>query len=510
MLLDRNEIINNRYRKVDDMRKEGIEPYPRKFEPTHLSGDILANPDSFIESGEDVRVAGRIMTMRKFGKAAFFHIQDDGGRIQIHVRKGETPDEYIDLFKKYVDGGDIVGVEGTVFRTKTEEVTVLVKRLVMLSKAVRPLPEKWHGLRDREQRYRQRYVDLFANEDVLATFKARTDIINSMRVFLNDKGYVEVETPMMQPIYGGALARPFVTHHNTLDMRLYLRIAPELYLKRLVVGGMHKVYEINRNFRNEGISTVHNPEFTMLELYTAYWDYNDTLNLVEQLLKDACQQLHGKLTFPYGEIEIDFNGEWKRLTILEAIKETLGLDADWNMPADDARAIVLDNVADIKKEEIKDWNSDQLIMLLFESRVEDKLIQPVFITEFPKSASPLAKAKEANPAVAERFELFICGMEVANAYTELNDPAEQYDIFGEQVKRRQAGDDEACMMDEDYIRALEYGMPPTSGLGIGIDRVVMLLTDSHSIRDVILFPHLRPEQEQAEEETGEASSGDKD
>lgn len=493
MVLERNEIILNRYRKIAEMRAEGIDPFPHKFEPTHKSEQILAQAEEMIKSKKKVSVAGRIMSIRSFGKAAFFHIMDGTGRIQIHIRKGSTADKDIEIFKKYIDAGDIVGVDGEVFRTKTGEVTVLAEHLILLAKAVRPLPEKWHGLRDREIRYRQRYVDLIVNEDVRRTFIQRSRIIDSMRRYLNEKGYLEVETPMMQPVYGGAMARPFVTYHNALNMTLYLRIAPELYHKRLVVGGFEKVYEINRNFRNEGISTVHNPEFTMLELYTAYWDYLDTLRLVEDMLKHIAQEVLGTLKFAYGKDEIDLSGEWQKLTILEAIKKHTGVELDWHSPQQEVLNIVAPMV-DASQEELHKLTTDELIMLLFESKVEDHLIQPTFVLEFPKSLSPLAKASPDNPAVAERFELYIARLEIANAYTELNDPEEQYEIFKEQAKKRREGVAEAFMMDEDYIRALEYGMPPTSGLGIGIDRLVMLLTNQHSIREVILFPHLRPEQ----------------
>ncbi|MCD6384897.1 lysine--tRNA ligase [Candidatus Sumerlaeota bacterium] len=500
MVLERNEIILNRYRKISEMRAEGIDPFPHKFDPTHKSKEILDNAEELIKSKEKVRVAGRIMSIRSFGKAAFFHIMDGVGRIQIHIRKGSTPDRDREIFQRYIDSGDIVGVEGEVFRTKTGEVTVLAERLVLLAKAVRPLPEKWHGLRDREIRYRQRYVDLIVNEDVRRTFIQRTQIINSMRQYLNEKGYLEVETPMMQPVYGGAMARPFITHHHALDMTLYLRIAPELYHKRLVVGGFEKVYEINRNFRNEGISTVHNPEFTMLELYTAYWDYRDTLLLVEDLLKHIAREVLGTLTFTYDKDEIDFSGEWQRLTILEAIKKHTGIELNWDQPQQEVLRVVAP-VVEASAKELQELTTDELIMLLFESKVEEQLIQPTFVMEFPRSLSPLAKASADNPAVAERFELFIARLEIANAYTELNDPEEQYEIFKEQARKRQDGVVDAFMMDEDYIRALEYGLPPTSGLGIGIDRLVMLLTNRQSIREVILFPHLRPERPEDNPET---------
>ena len=499
-MLERSELIQNRYNKVDALRQKGINPYINRFDPTHSSQSILDNADALITSEQKVVIAGRVLTIRSFGKAAFFHVMDGSGKIQAFIKSGMLPDEDFALFKEILDSGDIVGIAGIVFRTKTGEITVLAQRLCLLTKSVRPLPEKWHGLRDTDKRYRQRYVDLIVNEDVHKTFETRSRIISSCRRYLDERGYMEVETPMMQPIYGGALARPFVTHHNTLDMDLFLRIAPELYLKRLLVGGFEKVYEINRNFRNEGISIRHNPEFTMLELYTAYWDYKNTAELLEEMIRTIAQDVLGDTKFIYQGDEIDLapaNG-WKRLTMLEAIKAETGHDLHWDEPANAIR-LKIGHLIEAPEGKVKDLSAADLIIELFEQKVEPALIQPTFIMEFPKSKSPLAKTKPDDPLVAERFELFMGKLEIANAYSELNDPAEQLLRFQEQARRRAAGDSEAMCIDEDYVRALEHGMPPASGLGVGMDRVAMLFTDSYSVRDVILFPTLRPE-------TGQPSS----
>jgi len=505
-MLERTELIQNRYNKAEALRENKVNPYVNRFVPTHKSADILENAEAMIDSEEKVSVAGRILTIRTFGKAAFFHILDGKGKIQVFVKKGMIPDEDFSLFKEYIDAGDIVGAQGTVFTTKTGEITVLAKKLFLLSKSVRPLPEKWHGLKDTDTRYRQRYVDLIVNREVQKTFELRSRIIASCRKFLDSKGYIEVETPMMQPIYGGALARPFVTHHNALGIDLFLRIAPELYLKRLVVGGFDKVYEINRNFRNEGISVRHNPEFTMLELYTAYWDYNDTATLLEDMIRFIVKDILGttKITYQGEEIDLDPTGGWKRMTILEAIKTYLDIELSWEEPKQSVISKIKDHIHE-SHGALKDKTAAELILELFEEKVEHQLTQPCFIMEFPKEKSPLAKSKPDEPNVAERFELFVGSLEMANAYSELNDPAEQLTRFEEQAKRRQQGDMEAMCIDEDYIRALEYGMPPASGLGVGMDRLAMLLSDSSSIRDVILFPTLRPESGRVkkEEETGD-------
>ena len=422
------------------------------------------------------------------GKAAFFHLRDGSGKIQVYVRPDQTDAEGYRLFREFLDMGDLVGVRGTVFCTRTGEVTVLARQLVLLSKSVRPLPEKWHGLKDVETRYRQRYADLIVNPHVRRTSLLRSRMISAMRRFLDAEGYVEVETPMLQAVYGGASARPFVTHHNALNLDLYLRIAPELFHKRLVVGGIEKVYEINRNFRNEGISTQHNPEFTMLELYTAYWDYRDTMDLTERLIETVCREVVGSPRLTYRGMEIDLERPWRRAAILELIEEKIGRRLNWDDPPDQVAQCL-----GIAPAEVAGRSTARLVMDVFEERLGDALVGPILVCDFPAELSPLAKRKSDDPLVAERFEVFIGKLEMGNAYTELNDPAEQYQRFQEQAALRGAGDLEAQVMDEDYVRALEYGMPPASGLGIGIDRLAMLLTDSPSIRDVILFPTLRPE-----------------
>jgi len=412
------------------------------------------------------------------------------------------------LFRHSVDMGDWVGVAGPLFRTKTGEITVLANEFGLLSKAVRPLPEKWHGLRDTELRYRMRYVDLIVNPEVRDTFRTRSRTISALRRLLDREGFLEVETPMMQPLYGGASARPFTTHHNALDIPLYLRIAPELYLKRLVVGGLERVYEINRNFRNEGISTHHNPEFTMLELYAALWDFNEMMAFVERIVSTLVGEIRGSMKFAYRGEEIDFTPPWPRITILNALRDKTGANFSW----DQDEAAVRAEAGRLGLELDKDVHDPaDLIIELFEEHVEPTLVQPTFVTEFPKVKSPLAKSKPDAPLIAERFEAFVGHLEVANGYSELNDPQEQHARFVEQVERRRAGDLEAVgEVDVDYVRALEYGMPPTAGLGIGIDRIVMVLTDSASIRDVILFPLMRPmeatEEAKALEET--QASGD--
>ncbi len=500
-LSDHSNLNEVRYQKADTMREIGISPYPPHFTPTHLAQQIVDNPDDFLEK-EDVVVTlmGRAMTVRRMGKAAFFHLTDRSGRIQVHINKKEVSEEGFRAYKEFLDTGDIVGVTGPVFRTKTGEITVMARELSLLTKSTRPLPEKWHGLTDKETRYRQRYADLIANPEVYKTFRMRSRIVGAMRRWLDEEDFLEVETPMMQPLYGGASARPFVTHHNTLDMDLYLRIAPELYLKRLVVGGMHRIYEINRNFRNEGISLQHNPEFTMLELYAAGWNCSDMMDFVERLLTETLRAALGKTTFDYDGKSIEFgNLPWPRLSILEALRKYAHVTLDWDMSIDEVQAAadglhVPDGI-----------NSGvDAIIHLFEENCEAHLVQPTYITEFPKAVSPLAKAKDDDPNVTDRFELYICGMELANGFSELNDPAEQYARFAEQVERKKAGDEEAVgEIDEDYVRALEYGMPPTAGLGVGIDRFVMVATGNPSIRDVILFPLMRSKSTSVD-----ASAGD--
>ena len=495
----RDQLMEIRKEKARAHREAGANPFVNRWLPTHKAAEIREKQDEYVDTEKVVRVAGRALTIRSFGKTNFFHLLDESGRIQVCVMKKQVDPDDFEVFRKRVDTGDIVGVEGTVFVTRTGELTVNAQRFSLLSKAYRPLPEKWVGLTDVEARYRRRYLDLVVNEPVRETFQRRSRIIASVRRQLDGRGYLEVETPMMQPIYGGAAARPFVTHHNALDMPLYLRIAPELYLKRLVVGGFEKVYEINRNFRNEGISVRHNPEFTMLELYTAWWDYTDTMDLLEDILRTTAREVLGTAKVEYQGREIDFESPFARRPMLELVREALRLPDDMPLAWGPDNAAIASQALEAAPAEVqaelreKGGSGDEMLVGLFEECAEGNIWQPTIVRDFPKSLCPLAKCKEGDPHTAERFELFLGGLEMANAYSELNDPEEQLANFRDQVKRREAGDQEATMMDEDYVRALEQGMPPASGLGIGIDRLVMVLTDSASIRDVILFPLMRPE-----------------
>jgi lysyl-tRNA synthetase class 2 len=487
------QILRHRKEKAQFLRDAGVALYPNDFRRTHLVADILA-----VHGEEDaaaleatpipVTVAGRIMALRSFGKATFFHIQDVSGRIQVYAQRDDLGAEAYSIFKKF-EIGDIVGIHGTLFRTKTGELTVKAAGVRLVTKSMRPLPEKFHGLKDVELRYRQRYVDLMVNERSREIFRKRTAIIQFIRNFLNERGFLEVETPMMQPIPGGAAAKPFITHHNALDMDLYLRIAPELYLKRLLVGGFERVYEINRNFRNEGIDTKHNPEFTMIEFYWAYATYEDLMDLTEELFSSLAQAVTGSTTVTYQGHDIDLAHGWQRLSFHESLERIGGVAPEIFLDAQRCREFVLRLGETVGKEE----KLGKLQAKIFDNLVEPKLIQPHFIYGYPTDISPLSRKNDANPDITDRFELFICGQEMANAFSELNDPVDQRERFEEQVRERAQGDDEAHVMDEDYIRALEYGMPPAAGQGIGIDRLVMLLTDSPSIREVILFPLLRPE-----------------
>ena len=470
--------------KLGELRDMGIDPFGSKFERDASAQKIQDDFETM--DGRAVRIAGRIMSKRRHGKAGFANLQDLSGDIQLYFRKDDVGEEKYELFKK-LDMGDILGVEGFVFRTQKGEISVHVQDFTYLSKSLNPLPEKWHGLKDVELRYRQRYVDLIVNPDVRAVFVKRSQIIKEMRTYLDGREFLEVETPMMQPIAGGAAARPFTTHHNALDMSLYLRIAPELYLKRLIVGGLERVYEINRNFRNEGISTKHNPEFTMLELYQAYADYEDMMRLTEDLISSVALKVNGSMIAEFEEQEIDFTPPWRRVTMLDAIKEHTGLDFNLLRSDDEARQAAIGLGMEIKPSETR----GEIINEVFEEFVEDKLIQPTFVYGHPVEISPLAKRNAEHPEFTDRFEVFIMQREIANAFSELNDPLDQRERFVKQVEKRDHGDAEAHMMDEDYLNALEYGMPPAGGLGIGIDRLVMLMTDSSSIRDVILFPTLR-------------------
>jgi lysyl-tRNA synthetase class 2 len=487
-----NDLIEQRIKKLEELRQSGIEPYNGSFYAENHASEVLAKFDSVSTDTLEANptfcsLAGRIISMRDFGKAAFAHIQDTTGKIQLYFKKDMLGEKYL-LIKK-LDIGDIIGLKGRLFRTKTNELTVEVEDFVFLTKSLRPLPEKWHGLKDIETRYRQRYVDLIVNPEVRQTFVKKSIIIKAIRDFLESRDFIEVETPMMHPIPGGATAKPFLTHHNALGIDLYLRIAPELYLKRLLVGGYERVYELNRNFRNEGISTKHNPEFSMLEFYIAYRDYDFLMSFTEELITYVSEKTLGTLKVPYGDTNIDLTPPWPRIPMLDLLVQS-GVPEDIFNDSEKLRAWAKSN--NIETEE--NISSGKILDEIFKEKVEPELIQPVFIVDHPVELSPLAKKKTEKPALAERFELFIASREIANAFSELNDPMEQKQRFISQVEAKAHGDEEAHWMDEDFIRALEYGMPPAAGEGIGIDRLVMLLTNSQSIRDVILFPQLKPEQ----------------
>ncbi len=480
-----------RLARLQTLREDGVKLYPNDFKPDITSAEIALrygdlDEENLAASTDSVKVAGRIMAKRDFGKASFIQIQDRSGRVQAYVKKDILGEKLFAQFKKY-DTGDIVGIEGRLFRTRTKELTIEVHALTLLTKGLSPLPEKWHGLKDVEARYRQRYLDLMVNPGVKDVFLKRTEIIRYLREFLAQRGYLEVETPMLQSVYGGAAARPFTTHHNTLDMDLYLRIAPELYLKRLIVAGFERVFEINRNFRNEGISTQHNPEFTMIEFYEAYATYEDLIELTEELVCEIVKKIHGTLKIEYQGKELDFSRPWQRISVHDAIVKYA--DADEAVFTDKAKAVALAESLGISLH--KDVSHGKALIEIFEKVGEPEFMRPTFVTGYPLEVSPLARKSESDPALVDRFELFIMGKEIANAFSELNDPVDQRERFMGQLAEREAGDDEAHPMDMEYIRALEYGMPPTAGEGIGIDRLVMLLTDSASIRDVILFPLLR-------------------
>jgi len=486
-----SELLLQRRRKVDALWEAGINPYPNDFKPEHTSADVREayGDKEVIEEDAPVFVlAGRLLMRRSFGKAAFVQMQDRKGRVQLYLKKDVLGEELFAEFENY-DLGDIIGVSGRPFRTKTGELSIAVESIRLLTKSLLPLPEKFHGLTDVETRYRQRYVDLIVSPDVREVFFKRSRIVSLIREFMTRHDFLEVETPMMQPIPGGATAKPFITHHNALDMELFLRIAPELYLKRLVVGGLDRVFEINRNFRNEGISVRHNPEFTMMEFYQAYATFEDLMNFTEELLCHVAQEVLGTLDFSYGGMPISFQRPWKRFTVKEAIVHYGEIDAksleDRDLAYAYAKKIGLDLTEDV--------GYGKLITEIFEAVAEPKLIQPTFITAYPTEVSPLSRKNDHDPEFVDRFEFFCAGREMANAFSELNDPRDQKERFLAQVAAKAKGDEEAHYMDEDYIRALEYGLPPTAGEGIGIDRLVMLLTDSPSIRDVILFPQLRKE-----------------
>ncbi|MGA9287354.1 MAG: lysine--tRNA ligase, partial [Anaerobacillus sp.] len=484
-------LLRVRREKLDALKDKNIDPFGHRFDRSHTASKMLEEFDSFTkeelaDQQKTVSLAGRIMTKRGKGKAGFAHVQDLTGQIQLYIRKDTVGDDQYDLFDS-MDIGDIIGVSGEAFKTKVGELSVKASDLHLLSKSLRPLPDKFHGLKDVEQRYRQRYLDLIMSPESKETFISRSRIIQSMRRYLDDHGFLEVETPMMHSIPGGASARPFVTHHNALDMELYMRIAIELHLKRLIVGGMERVYEIGRVFRNEGVSTRHNPEFTMLELYEAYADYKDVMALTEQMVAHIAKEVTGSTTIQYGEYEINLEPEWKRVHMVDAVKEVTGVDF-WNQMTDDeARSIAKEHGVDVKET----MEFGHVVNEFFEQKVEDTLIQPTFVYGHPVAISPLAKKNPEDGRFTDRFELFIVAREHANAFTELNDPIDQRERFEAQLVEREQGNDEAHMMDHDFIEALEYGLPPTGGLGIGIDRLVMLLTNAPSIRDVLLFPQMR-------------------
>jgi len=485
---DENQIIAERRAKLAELRKRGA-AFPNDFAREHLAADLHKAWDA--KSNEEIEpkqlvvaVAGRMMLKRVMGKASFATIQDMSGRIQLYVARDGVGEEAYEAFKHY-DLGDILGAKGTLFKTKTGELSVKVTELRLLVKALRPLPEKFHGLADQEQKYRQRYVDLIMSEETRGVFRTRSHIVQVIREFMTGKGFLEVETPMMQPIPGGANAKPFKTHHNALDMDLFLRVAPELYLKRLVVGGFEKVFEINRNFRNEGISTRHNPEFTMLEFYEAYRDYRYLMDFTEEMLRALAKTVLGETQLRYGEHTIDLGRPFERLSIAQAVRKF--------HPALGSHDALITELKKNGVERNPKAGVGALQLALFEATIEQKLIQPTFIVEYPTEVSPLARRNDANPEVTDRFELYIAGREIANGFSELNDPEDQAARFEEQAKAKAEGDEESMYYDADYIRALEYGLPPTAGEGVGIDRLVMLFTNSPSIRDVLLFPHLRRE-----------------
>ncbi|QCX33776.1 lysine--tRNA ligase [Caloramator sp. E03] len=486
-----NELIRQRIQKLEELKKNGQDPFEIvKYDRSHTSKDVKENFSEL--EGKTVRVAGRLMSKRVHGKAGFSDIHDRYGKLQLYVKIDDVGEEKLKFFKT-LDIGDIIGVEGFVFKTKTDEISVHVKDFVLLTKSLRPLPEKWHGLKDPDLRYRQRYVDLIVNPDVKDTFMKRTQIIKAIRKFLDDREFVEVDTPILSTIASGAAARPFVTHSNALDIDLYLRIATELYLKRLIVGGFEKVYEMGKNFRNEGIDIRHNPEFTAIELYQAYADYNDMMELTENLVAYCAKEVLGTTKVTYQGTEIDFTPPWNRITMIDAVKKYAGVDFKEIKTDEEAREIAKKlNVVDELKKKLSDCTKGDILNAVFEAYAEKHLIQPTFVIDYPVEISPLTKKKKDDPTLTERFEAFVFAREIANAYSELNDPIDQKNRFIQQLKERELGDDEAYMMDDDFVNALEIGMPPTGGLGIGIDRLIMFLTDSYSIRDVILFPTMKP------------------
>ncbi|MCZ6685259.1 MAG: lysine--tRNA ligase [Candidatus Dadabacteria bacterium] len=484
-----NEQFEQRRAKLEELRDSGINPFANDFKPTHLATDLIPKYGELSEEeikgiADEFSLAGRVMSIRDFGKSLFFHISDRSGKIQGYIKKDVVGDDEHKAFKKFVDLGDFIGIKGNLFKTRTGELTLNVTEYKFLTKSLHPLPEKWHGLKDVEIRYRQRYLDLISNPDIKEIFLTRSKIINLIRRFLEERDFVEVETPILHPIAGGAAARPFETHHNALDMDFVLRIAPELYLKRLVVGGIERVYEIGRTFRNEGVSTQHNPEFTMMELYQAYATYEDLMDLTEELICHISHEIKNTLQFEYVDVQIDMTRPWKRMDISESLRQELGD----KILSDDKELFKKADSLGIDHKGIR----GKAITEIFESIFEDKLTNPTFVYGFPLDVSPLARKNEENPEITDRFELYISGREIANAFSELNDPVDQKERFEKQIELKNKGEEEVHEMDQDYITALEHGMPPTAGEGIGIDRLVMLFTNSPSIREVIFFPHLRP------------------
>ncbi len=481
----------HRLEKCNKLREMGLNPYVNSHIITSTIANILekySSSETELPESEEFRAAGRILAKREFGKTAFLTIRDRSGIIQVYIKKALLSEEEFEVYT-LTDIGDFIGVKGTLFRTKTGELTIRAFHYRLLTKTLRDLPEKFHGLKDVETRYRQRYLDLIVNNDVKEVFIKRSQIIKEIRDFFTSCGFVEVETPMMHSLVGGAAAKPFITHHNALDMQLYLRIAPELYLKRLVVGGIERVFELNRNFRNEGVDTKHNPEFTMIEWYMAYADYHTLMDMIEELVTTISQKINNTLQIQFGDLNIDLQRPWARLTMAEAIEKYGNISQDEIADYEKAKAAA----EKLHIQVDSSWGHGKIISEIFEITAEEKLINPAFIIDYPKEISPLSKSKESNPELTDRFELFIAGMELSNGFNELNDPVDQEERFQKQVDSRNAGDEEACMMDEDYIRALEYGLPPTAGAGMGIDRLVMLLTNQVSIRDVLLFPYMRSE-----------------
>ena len=485
--LDMDHLMQVRREKLDKLRAEGKDPFQiTKFNRTHTTKQVIDNYDEL--EGKDVTIAGRLMAKRIMGKASFCHIQDGDGKIQSYVSINDLGEESYQQFKED-DIGDIIGITGFVFKTRTGEISIHAKEVTLLTKSLKPLPEKFHGLKDTDLRYRQRYVDLIVNPEVKDTFVKRSMIIKELRNILDEKGYLEVETPILNNLITGDAARPFETHHNTLDIDMYLRIAPELNLKRLIVGGFDKVYEVCKNFRNEGMDIKHNPEFTNVELYAAYEDYNDMMDISEEIITRLCMKVNGTLKINYQGLDIDLSTPWKRITMIDAIKEATGIDFNEVKTDEEARKLAAEKGVELEEGKT---TRGHIINEFFETFVEETLIQPTFIMDYPVEVSPLTKRKKDNPSLTERFELFIGGREYGNAYSELNDPIDQYERLKKQAEARAKGDEEAGMMDEDFVNALEIGLPPTGGLGIGLDRIIMLLTNSASIRDVLLFPTMKP------------------